>query len=225
MKNERERLVQILQEGHGVVDKIIQWHNEQNAQLRKQWQESVEFAATKGAEAEQLRMQHEEDSEIIIALRKEIERLNTCVETYSGMSLRCQDQLSNVSKLLAAEKFSFEELSKDFEKQYQQIIALRKELEELKEAYNTCSETMCAIDVERLALMQDVDQYKIVVKNYDKVGTEKTQQITRLTELLRGAETLWDDLAESGELKIGPKFSEKYEQLKKEINDTRNPKS
>lgn len=90
---------------------------EQNAQLRKQWQESVEFAATKGAEVEQLRKEW---------------------EAYHKKTLEEQWGLAEET-----------------------IIRLRKEIEE----------------------------YKVVVKNYDKVSGEKTETITRLTELLRRAKT------------------------------------
>lgn len=38
-------------------------------------------------------------------------------------------------------------------------------------------------------LRKEIEEYKVVVKNYDKVSGEKTETITRLTELLRRAKT------------------------------------
>ena len=119
----------------------------------------------------------------------------------------------------------------------QYVSELRKENKELREELSTMKAMFdfdkTRAEIQRLTkdvqnLINERDEIKrIGYANkgaYESIEQNDKREITRLRKLLAKAETLWDDLAEAGELKIGPKFSEKYDQLKKEINDTRNPK-
>ena len=114
-------------------------------------------------------------------------------EAYHKKTLEEQWELAEetITKLRERIKFlqplsegNFEQAN-ELNDQDQTIAQLRKDLKAVLETTESDKDVIIierAFEMDRLR--KEVEEYKVVVKNYDKIGSEKTETITRLRELV-----------------------------------------